>query len=82
MARARRRVHEFAREGLSTSEIEARLNGSLTRTEQELLRVLARSEIAAARRGRVADSFEPGSGWVARQETGSVSTPHDEEEVT
>jgi hypothetical protein len=81
MAKARKRVHELADEGLSTGEIEMRLNGSLTRTEQELLRVFARSEVAAARRGRIADSLEPGSGWVARQETGSMSAPDDEERI-
>jgi isoaspartyl peptidase/L-asparaginase-like protein (Ntn-hydrolase superfamily) len=82
MAKARRRVHELADEGLSTGEIEARLDGSLTRTEQELLGVFTRSEVAAARRGRVTDSLEPGSGWVARQGTGSMSAAGHEEKVT
>lgn len=81
MAKARRRVHELAGEGLSTGEIEMRLNGSLTRTEQELLRVFARSEVAAARRGRVAESLEPGSGWVARQEARSMPAPDQEEKI-
>jgi len=81
MAKARRRVHELAPEGLSAGEIEARLSGSVTRTEQELMRVCARSEVAAARRGRVADSLEPDSGWVARRETRSVSASDPEEKV-
>ena len=81
MVKARRRAHELAGEGLSTSEIEMRLNGSLTRTEQELLRVFARSEVVAARRGRIADSLEPGSGWVARQETRSMFARDDEEKI-
>ena len=81
MAKAQRRVHELAGEGLSVGEIETRLNGSLTRTEQELMRVCARSEVAAARRGRVAESLEPGSGWVARQETRSMPAPDQEEKI-
>lgn len=81
MAKARRRVHELADEGLSATEIETRLNGSLTRTEQELLRVFARSEVAAARRGRIADSLEPGSGWAARVETMSKSAGNHEEKI-
>jgi hypothetical protein len=76
MANARRRVHELAGEGLSSTEIDARVNGSLTRTERELLRVFTRSEVAAARRGRVADSLEPGSGWLARHEIRSMFHRH------
>ena len=72
MAKARKRVHELADEGLSAGEIEMRLNGSLTRTEQELLRVFARSEVAAARRGGSRTHSNPG-GWVARNDKGSVS---------
>ena len=60
MAKARRRTRELAAEGLSATEIEARLNGVLTRTEQELLRVIIRSEVAGARRARVAESLAPG----------------------
>ena len=81
MASARRRVHELADEGLSAAEIETRLTGSLTRTEQELLRVFARSEVAAARRGRAAESLGPGSGWIARQENEFVSTSDHSESV-
>jgi hypothetical protein len=81
MAKARRRVHELADEGLSTTEIAARVNGSLTRTEQELLRVFARSEVAAARRGRVGGSPERDSGWIARKENGITSASEQEEQI-
>ena len=73
MAEAQTRARELAGHGLSLAEIESRVNGSLTRTEQELLRMFARAEVAAARRGRVADSLEPDSGWVARQEVAPTS---------
>ena len=56
---ARRRAHDLAVQGLWPTEIEARLSGTLTRTEQELLRVVIRSEVAEARRDRVAGSFGP-----------------------
>jgi hypothetical protein len=56
---AQRRAHDLAMQGLWPAEIEARLNGGLTRTEQELLRAVIRSEVAGARRDRVAESLEP-----------------------
>ena len=59
LGKARQRAHELARQGFSTAEIEARLNGALTRTEQELLRVVVRSEVAGARRARLGESLEP-----------------------
>ena len=59
LAHGRRRAHELAIQGLSAAEIEARLNGVLTRTEQELLRVVIRSEVAGARRSRIAEALEP-----------------------
>jgi len=69
--KARRRAHDLARDGLSAAEIEARLNGVLTRTEQELLRLVIRSEVAGARRHRIAESLESGSEelFPARQST-------------
>lgn len=78
LGKARRRAHELATEGLSPAEIEARLNGVLTRTEQELLRVVVRSEVARARRNRVAASLEPPGEdlFPARQ-----STANHEEQV-
>lgn len=69
MAKARQRARELAAEGLSASEIEARLNGSLTRTEQELLRVVIRAEVNGARRNRISESLQLGSGWF-RQSSG------------
>ena len=59
MGKARRRARELATEGFSASEIEARLNGVLTRTEQELLREVIRSEVAGVRRTRVTEALEP-----------------------
>jgi len=59
MTKARARAHSLAMEGLSAAEIEARLNGVLTRTEQELLRVVIRSEVSGARRHRVAELLDP-----------------------
>jgi hypothetical protein len=63
MAEARLRARELAADGLSGAEIEARLFATLTRTEQELLRTVIRSEVHGARRGRVAETLQPGSGW-------------------
>jgi hypothetical protein len=63
MAKARRHARELAAAGVSAYEIELRLNKGLTRTEQELLRIVIRSEVAGARRRRIAESVQLGPGW-------------------
>jgi hypothetical protein len=65
LASARFSVHERACHGFSAAEIEARL-GDLTATERELLRPLIRSEVASARRARVAESLVKPSSWAPR----------------
>jgi hypothetical protein len=69
MATARRRSRELAGEGLAASEIEMRLNENLNPVEQDLLRIVIRSDVDSARRRRLADSLELGQDWF-RQHSG------------
>jgi hypothetical protein len=69
LARAQASVRARAGQGLSAAEIEARLH-DLTATERELLRPLIRSEVARARRARVADSLVEPRPWTAPSSSG------------
>jgi hypothetical protein len=69
LARAHFSVHQRARNGFSAAEIEACL-GDLTATERELIRPIIRSEVASARRARLADSLVEPRWWMPRTATG------------
>jgi tetratricopeptide (TPR) repeat protein len=58
MVEVRERAHELAFQGLPAAEIERRLDDGLTATEWELLRNIARHEVASARRHRQAPQQE------------------------